>query len=160
MRLLTRFNNPSVVPYQEPNTKGDSPEFGSTLSSTMPMAAMFTRNKFVGWAGVVFSIQNWLGESAETKKNGTPGYFNVGLSGTSKSLQRTMCRQHSYPNLVLQSWRLGSHTCLSSCHLPFGPLPVQQRLLEHCDILELIYVRKTLGGLNDVGHECGWDEYA
>lgn len=34
-------------------------------------------------AGVVFSIQNWLGESAETKKNGTPGYFNIGLSGTS-----------------------------------------------------------------------------
>ncbi|KAJ3498990.1 hypothetical protein NLG97_g691 [Lecanicillium saksenae] len=60
--------------------KSDNPEFGSTLSSTMPMAAMFTRNKFVGWAGVVFSIQNWLGESAETKKNGTPGYFNVGLS--------------------------------------------------------------------------------
>lgn len=33
-------------------------------------------------AGVVFSIQNWLGESADAKKNGTPGYFNVGLSGT------------------------------------------------------------------------------
>ncbi|KAJ6789843.1 hypothetical protein PWT90_07051 [Aphanocladium album] len=71
-----------IVPYQEPSAKSDNPEFGSTLSSTMPMAAMFTRNKFVGWAGVVFSIQNWLGESAETKKNGTPGYFNVGLSGT------------------------------------------------------------------------------
>ncbi|KAM3442901.1 hypothetical protein NHJ13734_002139 [Beauveria thailandica] len=70
----------AVVPYQEPISKGDNPEFSSTLSSTMPMAAMFTRNKFVGWAGVVFSIQNWLGESAETKKNGTPGYFNVGLS--------------------------------------------------------------------------------
>ncbi|ATY60444.1 hypothetical protein CCM_03304 [Cordyceps militaris CM01] len=69
-----------IVPYQEPVSKGDNPEFSSTLSSTMPMAAMFTRNKFVGWAGVVFSIQNWLGESADTKKNGTPGYFNIGLS--------------------------------------------------------------------------------
>lgn len=38
-----------VVPYQEPVSKGDSPEFSSTLTSTMPMAAMFTRNKFVGW---------------------------------------------------------------------------------------------------------------
>ncbi|KAH8711189.1 Uncharacterized protein HC256_008004 [Beauveria bassiana] len=78
--LITDQRALAVVPYQEPISKGDNPEFSSTLSSTMPMAAMFTRNKFVGWAGVVFSIQNWLGESAETKKNGTPGYFNVGLS--------------------------------------------------------------------------------
>jgi hypothetical protein len=46
------------------------------------MAAIFMRNKYVGWAAVVFSIQSWLGESEETKKSSsTPGYFNVGMSG-------------------------------------------------------------------------------
>ncbi|KAI1744619.1 hypothetical protein F4680DRAFT_231837 [Xylaria scruposa] len=39
-----------IVPYQEPPVgKDDSPEFSSTLSSTMPMAAIFTRNKYIGW---------------------------------------------------------------------------------------------------------------
>lgn len=40
---------PAVVPYQEPRAKGDSTELSSTLSSTLPMAAMLTRNKFIGW---------------------------------------------------------------------------------------------------------------
>ncbi|CCF38026.1 hypothetical protein CH063_09227 [Colletotrichum higginsianum] len=70
-----------IVPYQEPRAKGDSTELSSTLSSTLPMAAMLTRNKFIGWASVVFSIQTWLGESEETKKSSaTPGYFSVGMS--------------------------------------------------------------------------------
>ncbi|UQC89150.1 uncharacterized protein CLUP02_14678 [Colletotrichum lupini] len=91
-----------IVPYQEPKAKGDSTELSSTLSSTLPMAAMLTRNKFIGCetnsiagaapscggqatiaqgASVVFSIQTWLGESEETKKSSaTPGYFSVGMS--------------------------------------------------------------------------------
>ncbi|KAI1749281.1 hypothetical protein F4782DRAFT_310539 [Xylaria castorea] len=71
-----------VVPYQEPPVgKDDSPEFSSTLSSTMPMAAIFTRNKYIGWAAVVFSMQSWLGESeATTQTTSTPGYFSVGMS--------------------------------------------------------------------------------
>ncbi|KAM5381932.1 hypothetical protein ACJZ2D_002720 [Fusarium nematophilum] len=70
-----------IVPYQEPKASGDATDFSSTMSTTLPMAAMFTRNKLVGWAAVVFSIQSWLGESEETKKNATtPGYFSVGMS--------------------------------------------------------------------------------
>ncbi|KAI0125175.1 hypothetical protein BJ170DRAFT_491872 [Xylariales sp. AK1849] len=70
-----------VVPYQEPASKGDSTDFSSTLSSTLPMAAIFTRNKYIGWASIVFSVQNWLGESEEATKNAsTPGYFTVGMS--------------------------------------------------------------------------------
>lgn len=35
----------------------------------------------IGWAAVVFSIQNWLGETPEqAKKAGTPGYLSVGMS--------------------------------------------------------------------------------
>ncbi|KAI1402613.1 hypothetical protein F4819DRAFT_453921 [Hypoxylon fuscum] len=71
-----------VVPYQEPAAKGDSTEFSSTLASTLPMAAIFTRNKYIGWASVVLSIQSWLGESEEASKSstGTPSYFSIGMS--------------------------------------------------------------------------------
>ncbi|KAL2142512.1 hypothetical protein VTI28DRAFT_1069 [Corynascus sepedonium] len=73
-----------IIPYQEPAAKGENPEFQSTISSTLPMAAVFMRNKYIGWAAVFFSLQSWLGESEETRKsNGTPGYFNVGMALTS-----------------------------------------------------------------------------
>ncbi|KAH8754141.1 hypothetical protein F5883DRAFT_431718 [Diaporthe sp. PMI_573] len=70
-----------VIPYQEPLSKGDNPELSSTLSQTLPMAAIFMRNRYIGWAAVVFSVQNWLGESEDSQKsNSTPGYFSVGMS--------------------------------------------------------------------------------
>ncbi|KAL2015052.1 hypothetical protein VTK56DRAFT_6424 [Thermocarpiscus australiensis] len=70
-----------IIPYQEPAPKGESVELQSTLSSTLPMAAIFMRNRYIGWAAFVFSVQSWLGESEETKKsNSTPGYFSVGMS--------------------------------------------------------------------------------
>ncbi|KAH7358569.1 hypothetical protein B0T11DRAFT_105484 [Plectosphaerella cucumerina] len=69
-----------IIPYQEPKPKADG-EFSSTLSSTLPMAVMLTRNRFIGWAGMVYSVQNWLGESEVQKKNATtPGYFNVSMA--------------------------------------------------------------------------------
>ena len=38
-----------VIPYQEPAAKSDAAEFQSTLSSTLPMAAIFMRNRYIGW---------------------------------------------------------------------------------------------------------------
>lgn len=38
-----------VVPYMEPPAKEGEADMGSTISTTLPMAAMFMRNKFVGW---------------------------------------------------------------------------------------------------------------
>ncbi|KAK1764095.1 hypothetical protein QBC33DRAFT_562151 [Phialemonium atrogriseum] len=70
-----------IIPYQEPGGKSESVEFSSTLSSTLPMAAIFMRNRYIGWAAFVYSVQSWLGESEDTKKNtSTPGYFSVGMS--------------------------------------------------------------------------------
>ncbi|OAA53627.1 putative protein family UPF0139 [Niveomyces insectorum RCEF 264] len=70
-----------VVPYQEPAPSKDAADVASSMSSIMPMAAMITRNRFVGWGSVIFSIMSWLGESEESRKNGsTPGYFSVGMS--------------------------------------------------------------------------------
>lgn len=39
----------TVIPYQEPLSKGDNPELSSTLSQTLPMAAIFLRNRYIGW---------------------------------------------------------------------------------------------------------------
>lgn len=70
-----------IIPYQEPVSKADGGEFSSTIASTLPMAAIFMRNRYVGWAAVVFSVQSWLGESEETKKSAnTPGYFSVAMA--------------------------------------------------------------------------------
>ncbi|KAM3071509.1 hypothetical protein ACMFMG_009391 [Clarireedia jacksonii] len=70
-----------IIPYQSPVAKESAGDFSSTLGSTLPMAAMFTRNKLIGWASVVFAIQNWLGESSEAKKTSSqPAYLSVGMS--------------------------------------------------------------------------------
>ncbi|KAL2209106.1 hypothetical protein CC79DRAFT_1332333 [Sarocladium strictum] len=70
-----------IVPYMEPPAKEGEADMGSTISTTLPMAAMFMRNKFVGWAALVFSVQNWLGESEDSKKKAaTSGIFSVGMS--------------------------------------------------------------------------------
>jgi hypothetical protein len=41
--------SPTVIPYQEELSKGDNPELSSTLSQTLPMAAIFMRNRYIGW---------------------------------------------------------------------------------------------------------------
>lgn len=121
----------AAIPYQEPIAKDAGPDISSTMSQTLPMAAIFLRNKYIGWyelphpptiqpaararprqgaiepgmgpghakgfdireqsalliqiiiqrAAVVFSIQNWLGESEYNQTAaGTPGYFAVGMA--------------------------------------------------------------------------------
>ncbi|EMD89975.1 hypothetical protein COCC4DRAFT_158175 [Bipolaris maydis ATCC 48331] len=70
-----------IVPYAEPEKSKDEGDMSSTLSSTLPMAAIFTRNKMIGWVAVVFAIQAWLAETAEQRKTSTtPAYFQVGMS--------------------------------------------------------------------------------
>ncbi|EAW09217.1 uncharacterized protein ACLA_034200 [Aspergillus clavatus NRRL 1] len=47
----------------------------------MPMAAMFTRNRMIGWVSLVFSLQSWLGETPDQKKSAsTPAYMSVLMS--------------------------------------------------------------------------------
>ncbi|KAG9247405.1 translation initiation factor SUI1 [Calycina marina] len=70
-----------IVPYQAPVAKESSGDIAGTMGSTLPMAAMFMRNKYVGWVSLVFAMQNWLGESSETKKTSSqPAIFSVGMS--------------------------------------------------------------------------------
>ncbi|MCJ1312387.1 hypothetical protein MMC25_006061 [Agyrium rufum] len=69
------------VPYVEPPKEKSEGDFASTISSTLPMAAMFTRNKLLGWASVVLSLQTWLAETPEQQSAAsTPGYLSVAMS--------------------------------------------------------------------------------
>ncbi|KAL4922182.1 translation initiation factor SUI1 [Aspergillus aurantiobrunneus] len=66
-----------VIPYVDPPKDKNDADMTGTMSSTMPMAAMFTRNR----VAFVFSLQTWLGETAEQKKNATtPAYMSVLMS--------------------------------------------------------------------------------
>ncbi|KAK5133454.1 hypothetical protein LTR08_007696 [Meristemomyces frigidus] len=59
----------------------DSQDIQGTMASTLPMAAIFTRNKMIGWTAVLFSLQGWLSETpAQAAASSTPGYFSVGMA--------------------------------------------------------------------------------
>ncbi|KAL5041413.1 hypothetical protein BDW71DRAFT_201408 [Aspergillus fruticulosus] len=66
-----------AIPYVDPPKDKNDADMTGAMSSTMPMAAMFTRNR----VAMVFSLQSWLGETEEQKKNATtPAYMSVGMS--------------------------------------------------------------------------------
>ncbi|ODH46740.1 hypothetical protein GX48_07140 [Paracoccidioides brasiliensis] len=44
-----------VVPYVEPPEKRQDADMNSTVSSTMPMAAMFTKNKMIAWYALILT---------------------------------------------------------------------------------------------------------
>ncbi|KAF4124657.1 hypothetical protein GMORB2_5323 [Geosmithia morbida] len=70
-----------LIPYQDPPATETPGDLSSSLSSTLPMAAMFTRSKMIGWASFIVAIQNWLGESEQSKRGtAMPGIFTVGMS--------------------------------------------------------------------------------
>ncbi|EPS26666.1 hypothetical protein PDE_01604 [Penicillium oxalicum 114-2] len=70
-----------AIPYVDPPKSANDADMSSTMSSTLPMAAMFMRNRMIGWVSFVFSLQSWLGESSEQKKTAaTPAYMSVFMS--------------------------------------------------------------------------------
>ncbi|KAF7591899.1 hypothetical protein BBP40_000870 [Aspergillus hancockii] len=70
-----------AIPYVDPPATKNDADMSGAMSSTMPMAAMFTRNRMIGWVSFVFSLQTWLGETPEQKKTAsTPAYMSVFMS--------------------------------------------------------------------------------
>ena len=52
-----------------------------TVTTALPMAAMFTRQRMIGWASVIFAIQSWLNESPTTTITGKqPALFGVAMA--------------------------------------------------------------------------------
>ena len=73
-------------------------------------------------AAVVFSLQNWLGESEDTKKsNSTPGYFNVAMSCMAPLNPQARFRHQTNVNLSIQSCPWLLHTSPSSSPAPPPP---------------------------------------
>ncbi|KAL5397617.1 hypothetical protein PMIN02_002121 [Paraphaeosphaeria minitans] len=70
-----------IVPYAGPAKDKSDGDMSSTMATTLPMAAIFTRNKMIGWVAVVFALQSWLAETADQRRTAaTPAYFSVGMS--------------------------------------------------------------------------------
>ncbi|KAM3421215.1 hypothetical protein BST61_g1623 [Cercospora zeina] len=70
-----------IVPYQPPEKDESTTDFQSTMTSTLPMAAIFTRNKLLGWTAVLFSLQSWLTETpAQKAASSSPAYLSVGMA--------------------------------------------------------------------------------
>ncbi|KAJ4373883.1 Eukaryotic translation initiation factor eIF-1 [Neocucurbitaria cava] len=89
-----------IVPYAEPAKDKNENDMSSTMASTLPMAAIFTRNKMIGWVAVVFAIQSWLAETPEQKRTATtPAYFQVGMSAMSLLVSAPTSSRMSIENL-------------------------------------------------------------
>ncbi|KAF2453114.1 hypothetical protein BDY21DRAFT_357326 [Lineolata rhizophorae] len=70
-----------IVPYVEPEKDRSDTDALGTVSSSLPMVAIFMRNKTIGWTAVMFSIQAWLVETPEKRAaSTTPGIFSVLMS--------------------------------------------------------------------------------
>ncbi|KAJ4287009.1 hypothetical protein N0V90_012890 [Kalmusia sp. IMI 367209] len=70
-----------IVPFTEPAKDKSDGDMASSMATTLPMAAIFTRNKMIGWVAVVFALQSWLAETPEQRRTAaTPAYFSVGMS--------------------------------------------------------------------------------
>jgi len=67
-----------IIPYVEPTKSKDETDMAGTLASTLPMVAIVTRSKMLGWTALVFAIQSWLAETPAKKASSpTPGYFTM-----------------------------------------------------------------------------------
>ncbi|KAL1962440.1 hypothetical protein VTN77DRAFT_9711 [Rasamsonia byssochlamydoides] len=70
-----------VIPYVDPPRDKNEADMSGAMTSTLPMAAMFTRSRLIGWVSLIFALQNWLAETPEQKRiASTPAYMSVFMS--------------------------------------------------------------------------------
>ncbi|OXV08110.1 hypothetical protein Egran_04126 [Elaphomyces granulatus] len=70
-----------VIPYVDPPKPKNESDMTGAMSTTMPMAAMFTRSRMIGWVSFVYALQTWLAETPEQRRTGsTPAYMTVFMS--------------------------------------------------------------------------------
>ncbi|KAE8350275.1 translation initiation factor SU [Aspergillus coremiiformis] len=89
-----------AIPYVDPPVSKNDADMSGAMSSTMPMAAMFTRNRMIGWVSFVFSLQSWLGETSEQKRTAsTPAYMSVFMASAFKGQLQEKAEFMSIENL-------------------------------------------------------------
>ncbi|EGY20941.1 uncharacterized protein VDAG_02465 [Verticillium dahliae VdLs.17] len=154
-------NTSPVIPYQAPKPK-ETQELSSTLSSTLPMAVMLTRNRFIGWYENYpqpfsnptcrrISSKPLLSPQLLRYQDMAPPYESIkkltrrctGLPSSTASrtgLARAKIRRRPPPlqatsTLPCPSFPFSSPTCPSSCLLswPLPPLALRQPLLFLCN---------------------------
>ncbi|KAF3482302.1 uncharacterized protein GIQ15_05061 [Arthroderma uncinatum] len=82
-----------AVPYEAPPVKKTDGDISGTIASTMPMAAMFTRNR----SSLVFTLQTWLAESPDQKKaSSAPAYMSVFMSAMAVVVKRRLLTHFSH----------------------------------------------------------------
>ncbi|KAL4759800.1 SUI1 family translation initiation factor [Aspergillus foveolatus] len=71
-----------AIPYVDPPKDKNDADMTGAMSSTMPMAAVVVFRRLTSTrVAMVFSLQSWLGETEEQRKNATtPAYMSVGMS--------------------------------------------------------------------------------
>ncbi|OAL57023.1 translation initiation factor SU [Pyrenochaeta sp. DS3sAY3a] len=120
-----------IVPYAEPKDKNEN-DMSSTMASTLPMAAMFTRNKMIGWVAVVFAIQSWLAETPEQRRTSTtPAYFSVGMSLMSLLVVRLASSSPSAVGCLIIRHRVTPRCCSHPHRAVQARLRAQRHLLQH-----------------------------
>ncbi|VVT56360.1 uncharacterized protein SAPINGB_P005004 [Magnusiomyces paraingens] len=67
-----------VIPYRA--RKPLKNEVSSAMSSSMPIAAMFLRNKILAWASLFTTIQGYLNEPAQLASDSQPAWLSVLLA--------------------------------------------------------------------------------
>ncbi|KAL5113831.1 Eukaryotic translation initiation factor eIF-1 [Pleosporales sp. CAS-2024a] len=66
-----------IVPYADPGMDKPDGDIASAMASTMPMAAIFTRNR----VAVVAAVHSWLGEPSELSTSiATPASFQIAMA--------------------------------------------------------------------------------
>ncbi|CDO57224.1 similar to Saccharomyces cerevisiae YPR063C ER-localized protein of unknown function [Geotrichum candidum] len=55
-------------------------EMQSMMTSSMPLAAMFLRNKVLSWAAFFTTLQAWLNEPSTIKTDAQPAWLSVVLA--------------------------------------------------------------------------------
>ncbi|KAK7205248.1 hypothetical protein BZA70DRAFT_279415 [Myxozyma melibiosi] len=69
------------VPYVALEAPAPSDEISGLLASTLPMVAMFLRNKLIAWSAVLVSVQSWLNETEASRSEASqPGWIKLVMS--------------------------------------------------------------------------------
>ncbi|RLV96555.1 Uncharacterized protein JA1_000047 [Spathaspora sp. JA1] len=69
--MSSKINQELVVPYKHVPAKPRNDNATSVMAQSLPMAAMFMRNKVLSWSSVFIAVQAWLNEpiNAPPKEN-------------------------------------------------------------------------------------------
>ncbi|EGW30355.1 uncharacterized protein SPAPADRAFT_143493 [Spathaspora passalidarum NRRL Y-27907] len=67
--MSSKINKELVIPYKHVPAKPRNDNATSVVAQSLPMAAMFMRNKILSWSSVFIAVQAWLNEPINAPKS-------------------------------------------------------------------------------------------